>query len=314
MTMKMNVFFFDVSGLKRLPLAGLVFILLALSACSGRIDEAISHFAVQTPRPFGYVIGDEIEQRIEVVVRRGFELQYSSLPGKGKINRWLDLKHVKVRQTDAPQGVRYRIALRYQFFYAPLEVKMLTLPGFPVQFRQGVNQVERPVPDWHFTVAPIRELAIRKQDGKQYMRPNMPAPSIETTPQRLGLWISLAAAALAGAYLAYCHGLFRRFSRRTVFKRAQKRLARLGDDRLKMHCKVLHEALNELHGEVLFQHGLEAFYRSQPAYRALRERLEWFFDLSNRLHFAGESAIDSEAAQRIRELCRQCRAIERGQR
>jgi mxaA protein len=289
-------------------------LVLALGGCSSRIDEAVSHFSVQTPRPFGYVIGDEIGQRIEVEVRRGFSLQYSSLPAKGRVNRWLDLKNVKVKQTDGDHGVRYQIVLRYQIFYAPLEVKMLSLPEFQLQFRQGVNQVEQTVPAWPFTVAPIRELAIRKEDGKQYMRPDAPAPFIETGAQRLRLFMCLMVATLAALYLAFLHGVFARFPQRRIFKQALLQLARIDDDHPQALFKVVHGALNELNQAPLFKHQLEPFYRRHPRFKALHSELEWFFDASNRFHFAGDRQTDRRTGIKVRELCRQCRAIERGTR
>ncbi|WP_305908859.1 nonribosomal peptide synthetase MxaA [Methylomarinum sp. Ch1-1] len=286
--------------------------MLMITACSGRIDEAVSHFSVQTPRPFGYVIGDEIGQRIEVEVRRGFSLQYSSLPAKGRVNRWLTLKNIKVKQMAGNHGLRYRIDLRYQIFYAPLEVKMLNLPGFQLQLRQGVNLVERTVPSWYFTVAPLRELAIRKQGNKQYMRPDASAPFIDTGPWRLGLLICLFTAALAGLSLSFVHGVFSGFPRRRIFKQAMTRLTRLGDDFPQDQFKVMHDALNQLNEATLFKHQLENFYRRHSSFKALHTELQWFFDASNRLHFSDQRHVDDQTVKRIRRLCRQCLNIERG--
>ncbi len=108
-------------------------LVLSLLGCSGSIDEPVSYFNVETPRPFGYVNGDEIPQRIVIETRSGITLQNGSLPAKGQINRWLNLNQVTVKQS----GQRYEIDLRYQVFYAPLEVKSLTLPGFTLQLNQG---------------------------------------------------------------------------------------------------------------------------------------------------------------------------------
>ena len=122
-------------------------LVLSLLGCSGSIDEPVSYFNVETPRPFGYVIGDEIPQRIVLETRSGISLQAGSLPAKGQINRWLNLNQVSVKQS----GQRYEIDLRYQVFYAPLEVKSLTLPGFTVHFSQGDKdyQPKRPRMDFY---------------------------------------------------------------------------------------------------------------------------------------------------------------------
>lgn len=121
----------------------LVFIGLLLSSCSSSISEPVTSFQVQTPRPFGYVIGDEIKQRIIIEVRKGLALQYSSLPSKGAINRWLNLNKIKVDKTKTGKGIRYQVELTYQLFYAPLEVKMLELSSFSLQFRQFGHTIEK---------------------------------------------------------------------------------------------------------------------------------------------------------------------------
>jgi len=79
----------------RIPLI----MVLLLLGCSGSIDEPVSYFTVETPRPFGYVNGDEIPLRIVLETRSGISLQAGSLPAKGQINRWLNLNQVTVNQT-----------------------------------------------------------------------------------------------------------------------------------------------------------------------------------------------------------------------
>jgi len=75
----------------------LLIMALSLLGCSGSIDEPVSYFNVETPRPFGYVNGDEIPQRIVIETRSGISLQTGSLPAKGQINRWLNLNAKQCR-------------------------------------------------------------------------------------------------------------------------------------------------------------------------------------------------------------------------
>ncbi len=287
-------------------------LLLLLSACSGRIDEAISYFSVETPRPFAYVIGDEIQQSIEIEVRKGLQLQYSSLPAKGKLNRWLELKNIKVSHSDGKKGIRYHINLRYQIFYAPLEVKMLTLPGFTLQFRQGVNVVEQKVPDWYFTIAPIRELSLRKQDGREYMRPDAQLPLYETQVEKMLMLAGLIMVMISALYLAWLHGYVGQYGRHNIFGRAMKKLRRIDNSNPGALFKIMHDALNSLNGEVLFKHQLQNFYHRHAGFRQLNDELEWFFEVSNRFYFSAEQQLDLQVVNRIRQLCRQCSQVERG--
>lgn len=133
-----------------------------LSGCSGFLPQPISRFELQTPRPFGYVIGDEIRHRVIVETRQDMKLNPNSIPAKGRLNRWLNLTEVIVGGD--PESGNIVIDLTYQVFYAPNEVKMLTIPGFNLQFAQAGKRVEQVVPAWPFTLSPLKELAARKDD------------------------------------------------------------------------------------------------------------------------------------------------------
>jgi len=282
-------------------------LLLLLVGCSGSVTEPVSYFAVETPRPFGYVIGDEIAQRIVIETRPGVILQTTSLPARGQINRWLNLTQITVEQ----QGEQTVINLRYQIFYAPLEVKMLSLPGFTLQFAQGDNTLSKVVPDWSFTVAPLRELAVRKNEQHEYMRPDVRPPLLSDSAAQMGLWSSFSASVLLGAYLVYLYGYFPQ-SRRRVFKQALKQLAKLGEGDMAQALTIVHKAFNKLNRQPLFQHQLADFYRRHAEYQRINQSLDWFFDYSYHYFFSVKQTATHEHLEKIRKLLEQCRKIERG--
>lgn len=289
----------------------LLALILLLSGCSEPISRPVIDFNVQTPRPFGYVIGDEISQRILIEVRHGLVLRRSSLPVKGRVNRWLDLNDVRVEKRAGKSGVRFQVDLRYQIFHAPLEVKMLSLPGLTIQFRQGVLTTDQKVPPWHFTVAPIRELAIRKDEGIEYMRPDAPTPLIDATAAGYRLFAGLLLAIAAGVYLAYRYGLLPGFPRQRIFRRAMHQLKRIPDERAEAILRTVHQALNALNKAPLFEHKLEDFYRHYPRYRHIQSELEWFFKVSNRCFFATDEPCTRREIEKVRRLCRLCLELER---
>ena len=291
-----------------------LFISLLLASCSSSINEPITSFQVQNPRPFGYVMGDEIKQRIIIDARSGLALQRSSLPSKGEINRWLNLNHISIDKTKTSQGIRYQIDLTYQLFYAPLEVKMLEIPRFTVQFRQFSNTIEKTVPRWHFTTAPLRELAIRKDEGKEYMRADTPAPLLDNTASFNRLVISLLIALLLAIYLAWLYGLLTFLPRYQIFKRPARRLAKLSDNDVPDRLSIMHKALNQLNGKPLFQHRLTDFYQRLPQYQQLNKELTWFFDYSNQYYFSDDKSVNKTESHRISVLCQHCLQIERGKR
>ncbi len=287
---------------------------LLLSSCASSISEPVHWFKVQTPRPFGYVIGDEITQRILVEVRQGLELQYSSLPAKGSINRWLNLNKVKINKTKDSEGIHYQIDLTYQIFYAPLEVKMLDLPGFTLQFRQFGNTVTKEVPVWYFTTAPLRELVIRRDKGIEYMRPDQPAPFIDNASVTTRLILFLTIACSMAAYLAWLYGLLSFLPKYQIFKKPTQQLTKLTEGDEEKMLTIFHRALNRLNGKPFFKHHSHSFYQQFPRYKQLQGELDWFFDYSNDYFFGSRTEPDKNSSHRIQQLSQSCLDVERGRR
>jgi len=288
----------------------LLIMALSLLGCSGSIDESVSYFNVETPRPFGYVNGDEIPQRIVIETRSGISLQTGSLPAKGQINRWLNLNQVTVKQS----GQRYQIDLLYQVFYAPLEVKSLTLPGFTVQLSQGEKSIGQNVPAWTFTLSPLRELVARQSEQGEYLRPDVPPPLLANTQALYGLSVSLCVTVLIAAYLGYLYGCFPNRLRRTVFKRALRKLEGLSKADMEQALTLVHHTLNSLNGQPLFAKRLSDFYRRNPEYLQINSQLAWFFTYSNRYFFSDGMVVVGQDLQQLKDLCEHCRKIERGSR
>lgn len=285
---------------------------LSLSSCASLLPPPISHFELQTPRPFGYLIGDEIHHRVVLQTRKDLVLNPNSVPGKGELNRWLNLTDVDVH-ADQDRGQTV-IDLTYQVFYAPNEVKMLSIPGFNLQFTQAGKPVEQAVPAWPFTLSPIKELAIRKDEsGQQYMRPDALPAFLSSQTQWLGFYAALGMALLTGTYLAYWYGLFPSWPKRRIFKRALAQMDRVPENQAERGLAVMHHAFNQINGQPLFKHKLAAFSQNHPEYRSAAESIAWFFDVSNRALFGGQP-ISGEDWGKLKELCRLCRDIECGKR
>ncbi|WP_347986732.1 nonribosomal peptide synthetase MxaA [Methylomonas sp. AM2-LC] len=291
----------------------MVMICSLLTGCSGLLQAPISHFELQTPRPFGYLIGDEIKHRVILETRQDLSLNFNSVPAQGEVNRWLHLNKVTVsRQNEGRETV---IDLSYQVFYAPAEVKMLTIPGYILQFNQAGKIVEQQIPEWHFTLSPLKELAVRKDnDGYQYMRPDAPPRYLATQSLWMGVYISLVCGCSTAVYLAYLYGYLPILSRQRIFKRACRQLANLSEREMGRSLAVVHHALNTLNGQPLFPHQLKEFYQRHPEYLSIKPKIDWFFNLSNQVLFAGWQKFDAGEWLELKDLCRLCREIERGSR
>jgi len=283
---------------------------LLLLGCSGTNDDAVINFAVETPRPFGYVIGDEIPERIVFETRQDVTLNTASLPAEGPINRWLNLNHMHIRQS----GQRYEIDLRYQVFYAPLSVRILTLPGFDLRFGNGDNAFSKNVPPWRFTMSPLRDLAVKSAESGATLRPDSPPPQLDTGRTLALIAVGSGASAVAAAALAFLYGYFPALRRRALFKQALKRLARMPEKDMAEALRTVHEALNRLHRKPLYQHQLAAFYLAHPEYRRVDIQLNWFFNYSNHYFFSRNVSATALDREKLVALCQACRQIERGSR
>jgi mxaA protein len=283
---------------------------LLLTGCAGAPDDALIRFEVETPRPFGYVIGDEIRETLLIETRPGILLNTASLPATGSLNRWLNLNRLEVEQ----DGQRYRIDLRYQVFYAPLTVKTLTLPGFTLQFGSGGSAFSKEVPPWRFTMSPLRDLAVKSAEGGASIRPDSPPPQLDTRQAMTLIAAGSVASLVAAAVLAFLYGYFPALQRRTLFKRALKQLARLPEKDMAEALRTLHQALNALNRQPLYQHQLAGFYEAHPEYRRLDSQLNWFFHYSNHYFFSRNVSATALDRQKLTALCQACRQIERGSR
>lgn len=292
-------------------LAALAIAATLAAACAGGPSRPVEAFNLETPRPFGYQIGDTIPMRVVVQTRPGVQLQPASLPKPGPLNRWLNLRRIEL--AEAGDG-EYRIELEYQVFYAPLEVKALTIPGFALRFSQYGQTVEESVPPWQFTVAPLRELIARQDEAGEYLRPDQAPALLATASVRTNLALSLLAAVMLGLKLARQYGYLPWFARRSPFKTAERRLRQLPPGELAAGLAALHSALNATHGTPVFGHRLQDFLSAHPEFGQASAELAWFFDYSNRYFFSGQRDEADTDLVRLQKLCSLCRAIERGSR
>jgi len=282
---------------------------LFLVSCSDS-RAPVDYFAVETPRPFGYVLGDEITQRIILETRPGVQLQTASIPKQGQLNRWLNLSAVSIMQSDQ----HYEIELVFQVFYAALEVKALKIPGFNLQLSEDGQTSNQAVPAWEFTMSPLRELSVRKTEQGEYMRPDAMPAFLSSSLLWYGFFASLLILLTTAATLAYLYGYFPMLIRRLLFKRALRQIAKLSTDQMGQALTIVHQALNTLNRQPLFQNQLSNFYQRNPKYRSVSIELDWFFQLSNQYFFAENFNPRTDDFERITKFCHHCRQIERGSR
>lgn len=288
-------------------------VLLCLSSCNDSNHNVITDFEHLTPRPFGYVIGDEILHRVIIETSEGAKLNKANLPTQGILNRWLNLNQIHIAQSPLNDGYRYEIDLRYQVFYAPQAAKMLTIPSIPLAFEKQGNALEKTIPAWQFTISPLREIQMRKDEHGEYMRPHASVPFLSPPHAIEKLLISLASFVVSATLLAYFYGYIS-LPRRKTFKQTYRKLTTLKDNEIEQGFALMHNALNTLNGKPLFYSQLTNFYEKNPQYETAKKLLDDFFQISTLYFFAGQSVNSKETLQLIKKSCELCAAIERGQR
>ena len=305
----------DRHGSRRLAAA----LLGTLAGVSPIAEAAVDALTVTTPRPFGYVIGDTFEHRISLVLERGFDLDTASIPEPGRAGRWLNLNRAALESEAGNGSTRYAIVLHYQIVNAAGSLTGAGTP--PVSFRIVGPEGDLPVvvPAWGFTVGPVVAPQEHAAGRRPDLRPALPPPPYPTDTRTARVAV-LGLAALVLIVLIVRERLARRLTanRAKHFDRAYRRLVRLAKDppsgAYPDALVQVHAAFNATAGRAVFEHDLARFFDEHPRFEPLRTRIEALFTESARLFYG--SGADSPASggriDRLRDLCRACRDLERG--
>ncbi len=293
------------------------------------VSGVIHAIRASQPRDFGYFPGDVITREIYVAVDDAYHLQDASVPRKGALNYWLDLRSVKVKSDEAAGERRYLITLTYQTFYVPLEVKRRDLPGFALQFAPGDTEdgadidTEAPadagpageeaanevsprdeamatahIPSWTFLMSPLREIQTPEppEGPVGFLKPDRAPQPLDLGRLTLLFAVSGLAAALFLVLLAhhYAWGPFRSRPARpfTVASRTVKAKARgRGDDQAYTEALLaLHRAFDETAGHRVFAEDAAGFLEQNATFKPHADEISRFYEASRLAFFKGDVA------------------------
>lgn len=240
---------------------------------------------VQQPRPFGYVVGDVVTQRVML----DFEL--TELPRNERLTVWFERRQARI-ETDA-QGRRW-LAVSYQIVNAPQSLTTITLPAWELD--SGLR-----IPEWPLSVAPLTP-----RDAE--LRPDRAAPVIATEPlaRRILLWSGAAFVTLA-SWLAWWLHRNRRASANLPFARALREL-RAVDESEPQAWQTLHRAFDATAGRVVQRETLGALFLRAPYLAVRRTDIERFFAQSGERFFGNQPTADPVS---VRALCLGLRQLEK---
>lgn len=255
---------------------------------------------VEQPRPYGYLVGDLLQQEVRLTVDDQ-PVEIVDLPRRDRIGVWLARRDtVLLTRADGTRWMR----LEYQIVNASKDVDVITLPK--LHLRTTTPKVFLDVPEWPVTVGAITASTVRNQGGLLPLQPDAPAPRIAIGVLRHRLTLALLGlvATLAG-WLGWWQ--WREWQARAAqpFARARTALRRLDADSPEA-WRALHRAFDATAGRVLQPATLPLLFAQAPQYAPLREEIERFYAESGARFFGGST----QASTDLRALAARLRRIE----
>lgn len=247
---------------------------------------------VEQPRPFGYVVGDLVTQRVLLT-----DFEPAELPPAQRVNIWLERRTPRIEV--AADG-RHWLVVDYQLTNAPPTLKTVQLPAWDIEGKAGAQL--------RISAAPISVAPLISDVSATEIRPDREVSIIDTSPTRASLLVwSLALAATLSAWLAWLQWRNWRDSHNRPFARALHELRRV-DETAPEAWQAVHRAFDQTAGRVLQIETLPALFERAPHLQPHRAAIETFFAQSNERFFGAGSQGNLLS---VRTLCRELRRIER---
>jgi mxaA protein len=291
---------------------------LFLVCLSGEPLAALRSVEVDTPRAFGYTIGDVFDHGVSITVDDPWRLDRGSLPGNERIGLWFERQLLRFDELRVTKGVRYRLKIRYQIFNAPPDPLEVFTPALELRIVNGGKQMPVFVRAWGATIVPLtRNGTLQPVDYLNLQPPDRPPPRNSRTP---ALMLAAGGAGLLFSLMvtAYMFGSLPGVRRtRGPFARTLKRIKALPGagteaDAYRQALRYLHQAFNETAGRVVTGDELDRFFAEQPRHARLREPIEHLFSRTSLEFFEPGRLPGDRDIGELLKLCRHCRDVERG--
>lgn len=270
-------------------------------------------------RNYGIMVGDLVHHRFVIRVKAPFKLIQSSLPQAGELTYWLELRDVSVSTKQSDDQTLYLIDLKYQTFYAPLDVRTLNIPAITLDFSAGDERYQLRLPDWDFTMSPIKEITPsgvgNENDVAAFMKAAIAPSNFSLNELNQRITMLIVAITLILMMLLWLHGLLPKLGQ-SPFSEAAKQIRRrqhgglnTNDDYLAC-LQAVHQAINRRAETSVFADQLDDFLILFPQFRGLRQQLRHFFEQSRAAFFLDKQPAES-VIQDCLNLCRQMAAADK---
>lgn len=286
----------------------------AVSAASDPVQPIV------TLRDSGYLLGDLIEERVDLTLPDGFSLDPDSLPLPGRVAPWMEVRTARIEQ--GAQAGEQSVVVKYQIFAEVEQAERVPIPAFKLRARDGRQTRVIEVPAKSFLLSPALPATLSDEDRE--LKPAAPPQLLPIHDAVAGFVLGMIAAAACGAYLLWAYDrlpffprapgpfarLWRRYRRRTraLVRRRQQSWSQ--DDGIAL-LHAWHAALNLSAGETLYPSTLPRLFASAPHLVPLRERIEQLFERSWQ-SFYGPANAGAPAVEDLLDVLREAAERERG--
>ncbi|HWK50326.1 MAG TPA: hypothetical protein VNR40_10595 [Steroidobacter sp.] len=255
---------------------------------------------VEQPRPFGYVIGDVITQRVLLTTPRE-EFEPTVLPPVQRVNIWFVRRASRIEAT--PDGRRW-LVVDYQLINSPQALATVQLPAWKIEDQTHGTQLA--IPAAPVSAAPLISNSSSSTDIE--LRPDRQVSSLDTASSRANVFLwSIALGVILLAWLAWLQWRNWRDSYNRPFARALHQLRRM-DEMAPEAWQTVHRAFDQTAGRVLQIDTLPTLFERAPYLQPQRAAIERFFAQSNERFFGAGS---QGKLLSVRALCHELRRIER---
>jgi len=291
---------------------------------------------IVTMRDSGYLLGDLVEEHVELTLPAGFSVDADSLPLPGRVAPWMEVRHARIEAGQTPGQTS--VVVTYQVFAEVEQAERVPIPPFKLRVREGALVRAVSVPEKSFLMSPALPATLTDEDRE--LKPS-PAPQSLPLARAISvLALSVLTVLACGLYLLWAYdrlpflprspGPFARAWRRWRRAGAQVRLTGVQLPRMPWMAergrrgrhpitegeriellRDWHAALNQAAGETLYTSTLPQLFARAPYLEALRTQVEGMFDASWK-SFYGASEAPAPGAAEILDLLRRSAERERG--
>lgn len=268
---------------------------------------------IVTLRDSGYLLGDYVDERVDLTLPGAFAIDPDSLPLPGRVAPWMEVRAARIEH--GQRANEQSVVVRYQVFAEVEQAERVPIPAFKLRARDGPQTRVIEVPAKSFLLSPALPPTLTDEDRE--LKPAASPQLLSTRGAVAGVVLWVIAAAIFGGYLLWAYdrlpflprapGPFARLWR--SWRNRSRRGLSHEDGVALLHA--WHAALNVAAGQTLYPSTLPRLFVSAPYLTPLRERIEPLFERSWQC-FYGPAETDAPNAADLLDVLRKAAERERG--